>query len=207
MNKKRKEKLILGEKCRCPKCLCRKTTFILLLRLEKLTKGSLITFLSNRCHGNGYKSNSLIILTLAVRCISSESLNWNGQINWKMCFILYVLWFKGKNFSRPTPPQKHPIFSLMLRFCARKQIRYNSEHPKLYNDTKETMSCGGCYENVFLGTFRKMAHGLRVKPKPMVTCSHAFQFPHVLLWNSKLFLLRVLVCLLCVSLCLVRFLT
>ena len=48
----------------------------------------------------------------------------------------------------------------MLRFCVRKQISYNSAHPKLYIDTKETMSCGGCYENVFLGTFHKMAHGL-----------------------------------------------
>ena len=75
MSKKRKEKLTLGEKFRCPKCLCGKNAFILLLRLEKLTKGSLITFLSNRCHGNRYKSNSLIILIFAVRCISSESLN------------------------------------------------------------------------------------------------------------------------------------
>ena len=52
----------------------------------------------------------------------------------------------------------------MLRFCAWKQISYNLEHPKLYIDTKETMSRGGCYENVFLGTFHKMARGLLLSP-------------------------------------------
>ena len=122
MNKKRKEKLILGEKFRCPKCLCRKNAFILLLRLEKLTKGSLITFLSNRCHGNRYKSNSFIILILAVRCISSENLNWNGQINWKMCFILYVLWCKGQNFSPPTPPQITQFSRLCSGFVPRNRL-------------------------------------------------------------------------------------
>ena len=114
MSKKRKEKLILGEKFRCLKCLCRKNAFILLLRLEKLTKGSLITFLSNRCHGNRYKSNSFIILILAVRCISSENLNWNGQINWKMCFICVFCDLRGKNSPHP-PLRKNTQFS---RLCS-----------------------------------------------------------------------------------------
>ena len=66
-------------------------------------------------------------------------------------FVFYDL--RGKNFSPPIPPQKHATFSLMLRFCVRKQISYNSAHPKLYIDTKETMSRGGCYKNVFLGSW------------------------------------------------------
>ena len=67
---------------------------------------------------------------------------------------------RGNISPHPPPLPKHLTFSLMLGFCARKQIGYNSAHPRLYVDTKETMSRGGCYENVFLGTFHKMAHGL-----------------------------------------------
>ena len=50
---------------------------------------------------------------------------------------------RGNISPHPPPLPKHLTFSLMLGFCAWKQIGYNSAHPRLYVDTKETMSRGG----------------------------------------------------------------
>ena len=91
----------------------------------------------------------------------------------------------------------------MLRFCIRKQISYNSAHPKLYIDTKETMSRGRYNENVFLGSWlmdyllRGRGQDGKHTEKGIFHDILFVRFEHWSSWNSELHQMQGKECQLC----------